>query len=269
MIRLIASDIDGTLVPDGTLKIDPHMMDVIRRCRRNGIFFAGASGRQYHSMAKLFQPVQDDIFFITDNGTILRDARKVYMENVISPSMLTELIRDAKKLPDSDLMLCAMDCAYCEDEGEMFYWMRDSYKFNIRVIGDFENNLTDDIVKLSIYHKGDCEALVNEWFRPKWQDRTRIQSAGTMWVEVMKPDADKGIALRKLQEVLGISREETMSFGDNMNDLGLLAAAEESYAIGSAREEVKAAAKHVAPPLSENGVTRVITAYLDSIGAKP
>ena len=43
MIKLIASDIDGTLVPDGTDRIDPRMMDVVSRLKEKGIIFAGAS----------------------------------------------------------------------------------------------------------------------------------------------------------------------------------------------------------------------------------
>ncbi len=270
MIKLIASDIDGTLVPDGTMKIDPQMINVIKRCRKNNIIFAGASGRQYYSMAKLFAPVADQIYYITDNGTILRDQKKIYDITELNRRSLFEMIKDAKDLPGSDIMLCAKDAAYCEDEGKMFYWMRDSYHFNIKVIGDFETNLDryEDIVKISIYYDGDCEALVNKDFRPKWGNKFQIQSAGTMWTEVMSPEADKGAKVRKLQEILGISQHETMAFGDNLNDIGLLAAADESYAIGSARDEVKEAAKYIAPPLSEYGVTTVITRYLDSIGAE-
>ena len=84
-------------------------------------------------------------------------------------------------------------------------------------------------------------------------------------MDIVYPEADKGSSLRILQEKLGITREETMAFGDNINDLGLLSAAEESYAIGSARDEVKAAAKHVAPPLSEYGVTKVLEDFLDTL----
>ena len=78
-------------------------------------------------------------------------------------------------------------------------------------------------------------------------------------------NADKGSSLKSLQKQLGITREETMAFGDNLNDLGLLAAAEESYAIGSARDEVKAAAKHIAPPLKENGETEVLLKLLEEL----
>ena len=165
-------------------------------------------------------------------------------------------------------MLCGRDKAYCEGKSEMFYWLRDSYRFNIEVLGDFEEHLHDDIVKMSIYHKDNAETIVDEWFTPKWKNQFKIASAGIMWMDIVYPDADKGSSLKILQEILGISREETMAFGDNINDLGLLAAAEESYAIGSARDEVKNAAKHVAPPLSENGETEVLLKLLEELDNK-
>lgn len=268
MIKLIATDIDGTLVPDGTAEIDPRMFDIIKRLKAHGITFAGASGRQFASMARLFQPVSEDIYYITEGGTVLRDTKQVYDMNVIDRRTLMEMIRDVKRIKDCDIMLSGLDTAYCEDKSEMFYWMRDSYRFNIQVIGDFETHLTDDIVKLSIYHKDNAEALVNEWFTAKWRDRFKIASAGIMWMDVTGLNADKGNSLKALQKQLGITREETMAFGDNLNDLGLLENAAESYAIGSARDEVKAAAKHVAPPLSEYGESQVLLEFLDSLDNK-
>ena len=265
MIKLIVSDIDGTLVPDGTDRIDPRMMDVIRRLREKGIVFAGASGRQFLSMKKLFNPVWQDIYYITDNGSILRSAAAVIKKHVIPHKLLMELIHDAKRLPGCDIMLCGEDAAYCEDYSEMFYWMRDSYKYNIKVLGDFETYLTDEIVKMSIYQKDHAEETVNRWFTPKWKDQFNIASAGTMWMDIVEPDADKGSSLRELQAQLGIGPEETMAFGDNINDLGMLAAAVESYAIGSARDEVRKAAKHVAPPLSEYGETEVLLELLEKM----
>ena len=265
MIKLIASDIDGTLVPDGTAKIDKRMFDIIKRLKEHGIIYVGASGRQFASMARLFAPVSEDIYYITEGGTVVRDTRKVYDMHVIDRELLFKMIKDVKKLPECDIMLSGLDTAYCEDKSEMFYWMRDSYRFNIEVVGDFETHLTDEIVKLSIYHKDNAEAIVNEWFTDKWKEHFKIASAGIMWMDVTGLTADKGNALKALQKQLGITKEETMAFGDNLNDLGLLAAAEESYAIGSARDEVKATAKHVAPPLSEYGETEVLLELLSRL----
>ena len=57
MIKLIASDIDGTLVKDGTLAIDREYMDVIGKLIDKGIVFVACSGRQYRSERKLFAPI--------------------------------------------------------------------------------------------------------------------------------------------------------------------------------------------------------------------
>jgi hypothetical protein len=172
-------------------------------------------------------------------------------------------VADAKKLPDCDIMLCGQDWAYSEEERYMYHWMKDSYKYNIKAIGDFRENLRDEIVKLSLYHPNDCENVVNEWFAPKWKKQFKIANAGIQWMDCTPLHSHKGAALSMLMEKLGVKREEVMAFGDNLNDLELLACAEESYAIGSARDEVKQAAKHVADTRENQGVIKAISAYLD------
>ena len=83
-------------------------------------------------------------------------------------------------------------------------------------------------------------------------------TAGKEWLDIMEKGVNKGAALNTIQESLEIFREETMAFGDNLNDLELLAAAEESYAIGNAREEVKKAAKYVTDTNVNDGVLKEI-----------
>lgn len=58
MIKLIASDIDGTLVHDGTHELNPELCDVILQLKEKGIQFAAASGRQWASIEDLFDPIQ-------------------------------------------------------------------------------------------------------------------------------------------------------------------------------------------------------------------
>lgn len=61
MVRLIASDIDGTLLPYGAAALDPALFGLIRRLRDRGVLFCPASGRQYHSLRRLFAPVADAV----------------------------------------------------------------------------------------------------------------------------------------------------------------------------------------------------------------
>ena len=65
-----------------------------------------------------------------------------------------------------------------------------------------------------------------------------------------------------LCEEQGLHPDEVMVFGDNINDLGMLACAKESYAIGSARDEVKQAAAHVADTMRNQGVIKVLKEQL-------
>ena len=57
MIKLIVSDVDGTLVPDGSSKINPEVFDTILKLREKGIQFAIASGRPWASVVHAFEPV--------------------------------------------------------------------------------------------------------------------------------------------------------------------------------------------------------------------
>lgn len=56
MIRLIACDIDGTLLHGAQTQIAPEVFRQIRRLSAQGVIFCPASGRQYHSLRNLFAP---------------------------------------------------------------------------------------------------------------------------------------------------------------------------------------------------------------------
>ena len=68
MIKLIVSDIDGTLTKDGGNKLNPELFSVIMKLKEKGIHFAAVSGRQAASLETLFEPIRDQIFYVGDNG---------------------------------------------------------------------------------------------------------------------------------------------------------------------------------------------------------
>ena len=81
-------------------------------------------------------------------------------------------------------------------------------------------------------------------------------------MDVMNLEANKGNGLAKIQEYLNITKEETMAFGDNINDLEMLGNAAYSYAVGDAREEVRQAARFIAPPMTQDGVLQILKTLL-------
>ena len=68
MIKLIASDVDGTLVKDSSPYIYPEMPEAVRQLKKKDILFCVASGRQYYSIRNMFKDVADDISYIAENG---------------------------------------------------------------------------------------------------------------------------------------------------------------------------------------------------------
>ena len=71
MIKLIVSDIDGTLLPYGSAALDEKLFELILRLRERGVIFCPASGRQYHSLRALFAPVCDELTYLCENGAIV------------------------------------------------------------------------------------------------------------------------------------------------------------------------------------------------------
>jgi HAD superfamily hydrolase (TIGR01484 family) len=88
MIKLIATDIDGTLLKDGTLMLDPEYMTVIEKLIAKGIRFVACSGRQFISERKLFAPIRDKLLYITDGGTVVRTPKEILKVHILETAML-------------------------------------------------------------------------------------------------------------------------------------------------------------------------------------
>ena len=69
-IRLVCSDLDGTLLQYGKKELEGEIFDQIRALHDRGILFCPASGRQYTSLRKLFAPVADCCIFLCENGAV-------------------------------------------------------------------------------------------------------------------------------------------------------------------------------------------------------
>lgn len=263
MIRLVVSDIDGTLLPDGTDRINPEIFDVIRKLKEKGIFYVAASGRQFASIRRLFAPVAEDIYYITDGGGILRSFDEILFADEMRHEDVKAIVEDVKKLPECEVLVCGAKCAYGTDrESKMYRWLQDSYRFDLQEIPDLTKPVDDKIVKVSVYHESDAEKVCASWFTPKWKEQLQLACAGKEWIDCIPKTSNKGNSLQMFQKRLGIKKSETMVFGDNINDLEMLACAGESYAVENARQEVKRAAKYIARSYHENGVIEVMKGLL-------
>ncbi len=262
MIKLIISDIDGTLVPDGSGAgvMNPEYFDVIRDLAARGITFVACSGRQFVSMYKIFEPVADKIYFICEGGGFVSNGkREVLHSAVLDPEDVRELIQDARQIPQLDIMVAGVKRSYCRSEdSELYRWMVNDYGFDIEALPDMDKGVDDDVAKVSLYHKNAVEALTRDTFVPKWEKRVKTVLAGIQWLDCVSPESGKGNAVAFLQKHLGVSKEETIVFGDNQNDIEMFDYAGCSYAVNGAREEVRQAADEICAPMEEDGVLQVL-----------
>ena len=142
--------------------------------------------------------------------------------------------------------------------------IRDSYRNDVTLTDDILS-VDEEFVKLAVYKKGSIRSLGEGLLVPKWKNLVKTTMAGEEWVDFMDFSVDKGNALRTIQKTLGILPEETMVFGDNNNDLGLIQAAGESYAVDNAVEELKKEAKYICPGWKEKGVWQVLDAFYQEL----
>ena len=79
-IKLIASDLDGTLLLNGAQSCDPKLFPLIEQLAEKGVFFVAASGRQYQSLQRLFAPFKDKILYLCENGALVMYMNEVLMK---------------------------------------------------------------------------------------------------------------------------------------------------------------------------------------------
>ena len=94
------------------------------------------------------------------------------------------------------------------------------------------------------------------------RDSADLQVSGFIWLDVMKKGVDKGKALQAFQKRYGISKEETMVFGDFYNDSQMLLQAKYSFVMENANEDMKPFGNFIAPSNDDDGVMRMIKKYV-------
>ncbi|MCM1144396.1 MAG: HAD family hydrolase [Blautia sp.] len=266
MIKLIATDIDGTLVKDSSPEVYPEMLEAIRIWTDAGNYFCVASGRQYESVRKMFHQVEERILYLVENGAHVRFRGQDILIQKMRRDYAEGIIRQLRPYyGQCEAVISTVEGSLLETENKEFLdFFEKGYRNKYRIVKDaLKENA--EIIKIAIYQKDSIRALGESVLIPAWQDKVKVCMAGEEWVDFMDASVDKGNALSFIQRYLGIRREETMAFGDNDNDIGLLQAAAESYAVENARESIKAQAKHICPSYQEKGVYQIVAKQLQTI----
>lgn len=262
-IKLVCSDIDGTLVEEGKGGLNPEYFEEIRRLKEKGIMFAVVSGRSYEGTVSLFTPVIDDVIFINDNGAVLTYQGKIIKAHTIPDELIKEMVSDLKEELKGMTYISALTGSYAWKGNQNFCnLLREDFSLKVTELEQMPESLPQNagVMSIGVYDPVDSEQAVGQEFIEKWNRHEKIQAVpgGQFWFNIIQKNVDKGVALRELMEMYDIAPAEVIAIGDNMNDMGMLRQVPNSVAIGNARKEVKEVCRYIADTYENDGVLQIL-----------
>ena len=263
-IRLIVSDMDGTLLDDDK-EVHEQFWPLVRELHRRGVAFAPASGRQYYKLLDQFADIADEMVFISDNGScVMRGGVEVSSDCLTRDDALRLVLTLRATIAagtDAGIVVCGKRGAFIERSDPAFLDGVGPYHGRLEIVEDLLTVIDDDVLKIAVYDLESAERNI-EPAMSDFQDSHKVTVSGERWLDVNTKTANKGRAITQLQDALGVTPAQTMVFGDFLNDLEMMDTADYSFAMSNAHPLLAARARYVAPPNSDNGVVRTIASVL-------
>lgn len=262
-LRLVVTDLDGTLL-DGEGRIPDRLWPLLDQLRERGITLAPASGRQFPTLQRLFARSPEGLAYIAENGTYVVHEGDELSCSPLQPGFAAGLVRTVRELVsaghDLGLVWCGRKSAYIERSDPAFFAEVATYYAELMVVDDLLE-VAEEAIKCAVLDFGDAEAgsvpILTERCAPH-----QVVLSSPHWMDIMSYGANKGVALGALQRQLGITPEQTVVFGDYLNDLEMLADAPHSFAMANAHPDVIDTARYLAPTNRDHGVLMVLEELL-------
>lgn len=261
MLKLIASDLDGTLLtPDKSLP--EEIFPVVEKLHERGIIFTPASGRQLPNLKALFAPVIEKIAIIAENGSLCWYGGQIIYTNPTPQNKVRYALDLVRGVEGLHPLLCCADCAYYESEFPTFI-ARASAAYNSIQKADL-NEIAESkiILKISVWDEyAPCSEHGGKILQPLVKGLRTVLS-GFDWFDISSLTANKGNALTAMLEKLNVKKEECAAFGDHMNDLEMLEACGAPYVTANAFAALKEKFKNTVPSNAELGVITTLKKIL-------
>ena len=258
---LIATDLDGTLVPHGADTVSPVTARVLRRADDAGIPLVFVTARPLRWMDGLWPFVGRHGLAIVSNGAITYDVptRTPLAVAGLAPAdglRLTDAITAA--VPGATFAIECLDGIRLDpDFTDPIPPPPGSPRGSLATVWD------EPAVKILVRHPSMDPERLHAGVAAAVGDMAVATWSVPGLVEISAPGVTKASALVDLCARLGVPAAEVVAFGDMPNDIAMLRWAGTSYAMAGAHESVLAVADHVAPSAADDGVARVIAGLLD------
>ena len=271
-IRLIAFDLDGTLLDDQK-NIPEDNIAALRAAAAEGILIVPASGRIYPFMPEPVRTVLSARYFITTNGGSVYDA--VNDEILYSAQIpLDQAIRVLDHMDSLDVLYdCYADnkrytCAsFAERADDYFTGPLMNYMLHTYILRTMQR--TDDLrgfiierggplQKMQMYFRNPAERLRQLQILPQLFPYLAVSTSLPNNIEINSAEATKGQALSALCDRLRIDRSEVIVFGDGLNDLDMLQFAGLPVAMGNADPLIKEHSGFITCSNNDAGIAKAL-----------
>jgi Cof subfamily protein (haloacid dehalogenase superfamily) len=260
--KLLATDLDGTLMGDG-FTLSSRVKTVIRRAIDRGVHVTLATGRGYAATLQYARELGITTPLICYQGGQIRDPGSgEVLHNVTMPRALAkEAIRLARER-GWHLCLYVDDQAFLSEllHPPEFYerWV----SMTVHCVPDLTVALDGEPTKFIIIADEPQADRIEKELRAHMDGHLKVVRSHRFFVEGNPLQATKGQALAHLAGLLGVARSEVMAIGDQGNDADMVAWAGLGVAMGNAVPQVKAVSDHVAPSVDEDGAAVAIERFL-------
>lgn len=264
LIRLIASDMDGTLL-DGHSEVPPETYDLILALREKGVHFAASSGRRFDRLCQFFAPVRDKMDFVAANGAQVYVDGELVDREVFSHLGIRRLAKTVGKFESLHMALFDDEKSFLLDDEDKFVREIDKDLPNAERIW-YLPGPDVSILKISIYcedgHVMDYAYALSR----ELGDEFLFAPSGTHWIDALQRGVNKATGIEQVMAHHGITRDEVMAFGDSMNDYEIIRFVGTGCAMANGRPALKAVANCVIGYNYDQAVQGEMRKLLESLG---
>lgn len=264
LIRLIASDMDGTLLDEHS-EVPSETYDLILALREKGVHFAASSGRRFDRLCQFFAPVRDKMDFVAANGAQVYVDGELVDREVFSHLGIRRLAKTVGKFESLHMALFDDEKSFLLDDEDKFVREIDKDLPNAERIW-YLPGPDVSILKISIYcedgHVMDYAYALSR----ELGDEFLFAPSGTHWIDALQRGVNKATGIEQVMVHHGITRNEVMAFGDSMNDYEIIRFVGTGCAMANGRPALKAVANRVIGYNYDQAVQDEMRKLLESLG---
>lgn len=274
-IKLIATDLDGTLLRDDHLTLSPANREALTHAADAGIEVVIATGRSLAAVAPQVLELPFLHYFITCNGSITTDREGHILRAAPLPLPTTlEILDYLGGMKELVVQLYADQKMYITRTD----WERREVihlpAFHLKVLFSDDESVVESLAERARRPHSHVEKInlpyllpkqkseIKAWLAQRYGDRVRAVSTMECNLELTDREGSKGAALAALCQMLNIPTAQVMALGDADNDIGMLQTAGIGVAMSNAIPEVQAAADWITLSNEEDGVAHAIHSLL-------